>query len=298
MHRPRLVLVALLALLPAAALAGCLGGGPDGPATPPGAGEAFRHVHGLAVDPQQAGRLYVATHHGLFVGDNGTSWQRVGPADDYMGFIVHPTNASIMWSSGHPQNPTAAYHNLGVRQSRDGGHTWETIALEGVDFHAMAVSPANPDRLWGYVAGGKLHRSDDGGRTWSVIAERPPGIAGLAADPDNADLLYAAGGNAGAYRSLDGGATWASFSRTPMLSIAVDPSNASVLYASTRTSVLKSSDAGVTWGTLPLAAEQEMVGFLAVDPQDPRAVYAATFTGAIHRSLDGGATWTTLRASA
>lgn len=67
---------------------------------------AFGDIHGLAVDPEDASRLFVATHHGLIVGTNDGNWTRVGPEDDLMGFSAHPNDSSTFWVSGHPKDKT------------------------------------------------------------------------------------------------------------------------------------------------------------------------------------------------
>jgi len=40
-------------------------------------GVTIQDIHGLALDPDQPSRLYVATHHGLFVAENDTAWRAV-----------------------------------------------------------------------------------------------------------------------------------------------------------------------------------------------------------------------------
>ncbi len=253
---------------------------------------SFSDVHGLAVSPDRPSETYVATHHGLIRGVNDGSWARVGAMqDDLMGFSMHPTNGSTFFTSGHPR----AGGNMGVRVSRDGGFTWDTIALKGqVDFHAMTVSRADPERLWGYFRG-QVHRSDDAGRTWSVVSEQPPQILTLAADPASRDGLWAAGPT-GIHRSVDGGTTWTTIRGGRFAAVAVDPREPRTVYASTGGGVERSADDGVTWTRLGLDPEGGAVGYLAVAPSDPRVVYAATYETAIHKTTDGGATWSRVKA--
>ena len=177
-----------LAALPllALALAGCAGSPTtSGPcAYTPVSG--FTDLHGLAVNPERPEELYAATHHGLFRAVNDTGWARVGSLqDDLMGFSMHPTNGSTFWVSGHPRTGG----NMGVRVSRDGGCDWQTLAAKDWDFHAMTVSPANPDHLWGFYRN-ELRQSTDGGNNWEVVS-RPPPMGALAADPRDVNVLYA-----------------------------------------------------------------------------------------------------------
>ena len=62
------------------------------------------------------------------------------------------------------------YENLNVIKSIDGGISWKEISkgVNGpVDFHAMGISTANPDILYGWFSG--LQKSEDGGYTWKKI---------------------------------------------------------------------------------------------------------------------------------
>lgn len=289
----RILGLALLPLL-ALALAGCTGGpGPTigGPCTyTPVSG--FSDLHGLAVNPERPEELYAATHSGLFRAINDTGWARVGTVqDDLMGFSVHPTNGSTLWSSGHPRTGG----NMGVRLTEDGGCSWRPILAKEWDFHAMAVSPANPDHLWGFYRG-DLQRSTDGGHTWQAIA-RPQPIGSLAPDPKNTELLYAAAGQAGLLKSADGGATWAPFRSKAAAVVAVDPTDARVLYAGGQGYVDKSTDGGLTWTTLNTGLPADAaVGYITVNPKQPTTLYAATYQTGIYKSTDGGATWSVVKA--
>lgn len=267
-------------------LAGCMGG----PETPPVA--SFRDVHGLAVHPQDPDIIFVATHHGLFRGSEKGGFQRVGAGeDDLMGFTLHPKDASVAWSSGHPGGAaaaTAASPNLGVRKSTDGGATWSALALPGVDFHAMAASPADPQRLWGF-ARGELHRSTDGGASWEVVSRGIPMLYGLAASPTEPERVYAATGQ-GVVESADGGRTWQPLGAAPARGLALAP-NGTTVYAAAGGTIQRSDDAGRSWSVLGLRVASGDVAHVAVSPSRPETVWAVTYLGAVFRSDDGGANW-------
>lgn len=254
----------------------------------------FPDVHGLAVNPERPHELFVATHHGLIRAVNDSNWARVGASqDDLMGFTMHPTDGDVMWVSGHP---APAGGNMGVRQSTDGGLTWSTIALEGeVDFHALTVSPVDPDRLWGIDAG-RLLASEDGGREWRVVNAGPLNALGLTPDPTDAQVLYAALPD-GIRRSTNGGATWSAPMGVPAAVIAIDRNEPDVWFVGDGEGVLRSADGGATWTRLGLDAEGSVVGYLAIDPTDSDVVYAATYSAAIHKSEDGGETWVVVKAA-
>lgn len=164
------------------------------------------HVHGLALDPADPERLFVATHHGLHALDlsNGEVVPVGESRDDFMGFSVG--GGGQLFASGHP----AGGGNAGVLRSTDGGETWEAIT-EGaggpVDFHQMTASVADPQTLYGAYAG-SLQQSRDSGRSWEVVGPAPEGLIDLAASALDPEHLYAAT-ESGLLGSEDGGATWA-----------------------------------------------------------------------------------------
>jgi hypothetical protein len=95
--------------------------------------------------------------------------------------------------------------HVGLYVSLDGGRHWRFDALSGDD----AMNLARPARATVWLAGHQVFKkSGDGGATWSDV--RPAGlpsldIHGFAVDPRNASILYAAVAGQGLYRSGDGG---------------------------------------------------------------------------------------------
>lgn len=283
------VFVAVLAVALLAALAYALG---DDDAVTAGEAvpvEGITHIHGLQVNPARPNELLVATHHGLVRGTDDAVWERVGPVQDYMGFTVHPREGDVYFASGHP--PLGG--NLGVIRSVDAGSTWQRVALEGVDFHAMAISAADPDHLWGYHAG-RLYRSDDGGHAWAFVNEQAPRIASLAADPQDPLTLYAST-DAGIARSIDGGASFEILATLPAFGLAAHPDDAGTLFAAAQSGIHRSDDGGATWTQLAPAMAGERPAYVAVDPTEPATLYVATLENGIHKSTDGGATWRAVR---
>lgn len=114
----------------------------------------IHHIHGLAIDRQNPEILYVATHTGLVRLRPGSLPEWVGEQRfDLMGFTAHPSEASLVYASGHPDVPIYSRErtgNLGLLVSRDGGSTWQSVALKGrADLHALAYSPRNGGHLYG-----------------------------------------------------------------------------------------------------------------------------------------------------
>lgn len=275
-----------------ASFAGCaspneFAGSPDCDEAPV---SSVTHVHGLAVSPENRSVVFVATHHGLFrlLGDE--RFVRVGDVTwDLMGFTLHPEDASVAWSSGHapPARP-----NIGVAKTDDGGCTWKVIGLKGlVDFHALAVSPADPQRLFGQYD--LFYVSSNGGERWTSVQGAPRAFA-LAPHPSDPDIVLAATEN-GLYRSGDAGRTWTADAELPGLVTAVGfargDANLLVAYVSQR-GLVRSQDGGASWedANLPLVGN-EVGRHVASAPDDPDVFYLATSNSRLFKSEDRGETW-------
>ncbi len=160
--------------------------------------------------------------------DGGRTWRRVLYRDDRTGAVdisMEPGNPDVLYaalweawrkswgmSSGGPGS--------GLFKSVDGGETWNEITRapgmpEGVVGKiGVAVSPADPDRVWALVENeeGGVFRSDDAGLTWERVnaqrdlRQRAFYYTRVYADPQDRDVMYAL--NTGFYRSTDGGETF------------------------------------------------------------------------------------------
>jgi photosystem II stability/assembly factor-like uncharacterized protein len=75
-----------------------------------------------------------------------------------------------------------------------------------------------------------------------------------------------------------------------IVSIALHPTNANILYVATNDAVYKSRDGGGTWERFPSFSARR-VTTLAIDPQLPATIYAGTMGDAVYKSPDGGQHW-------
>jgi photosystem II stability/assembly factor-like uncharacterized protein len=75
-----------------------------------------------------------------------------------------------------------------------------------------------------------------------------------------------------------------------IVSIALHPTNANILYVATNDAVYKSRDSGATWERFPSFSARR-VTTLAIDPQLPATIYAGTMGDAVYKSPDGGQHW-------
>lgn len=245
------------------------------------------HIHGLAVDRSDPSHLLIATHHGMFrAGPDGTA-QLVSPVMDLMGFSPHPEDPDMLYASGHP----ATGGNLGFIASGDGGRTWTQIspgANGPVDFHQMAVSPADSDTIYGAYRG--LQVSRNGGRSWEIVGGAPDRLIDLAASASDPDHLYAAT-EAGLMVSENAGRSWnVVLDGPPVTVVEAGPDGSLYAFVFGRGLVLLNPE---TREMTDLAGNfgDDFFLHLSIDPTDPARLFAATRSGSVLASADNGRTW-------
>jgi len=203
------------------------------------------HVHGLGVDPAD-GSLFIATHTGLFRAPAGQRRARrvADRHQDTMGFAV--TGPRRFLGSGHPDLSEKLPPFLGLIGSDDAGQTWRAISLQGdVDFHVLEASGR---RIYGY------------GSDWKT---REPRFL----------------------TSSDSGRRWRSLQAPePLVSVAISPRAARVLFASGERRVLRSADGGRSWSN----ADAPAPGLLAWNAD---GLFLAGADGRVWRSDGKSASW-------
>jgi hypothetical protein len=146
---------------------------------------------------------------------------------------------------------------------------------------------------------------------WTSVGPRNVNgrIKCLAIHPTNPDLLWAGAANGGVWYSRDAGATWdPSFFNELSLAIgalAVSQSDPTVLYAATGedtpgwspawpgVGVYRSDNGGLSW-TLTSPIPSIRCTKVLIHPSDAYTVYVAG-DGGLHKSTNGGGTWTDVR---
>ena len=161
--------------------------------------------------------------------DGGATWRRVLYKSDRAGAVdisIDATNPDIIYASiweawRRSWGMSSGGKDSGLWKSMDGGESWTEITgniglAEGpVGKIGVAVSPANPNRVWTLIEhepDGGVWRSDDAGATWERVnderklRQRAFYYTRVYADPNDEDVVYAL--NTGFYRSRDGGETF------------------------------------------------------------------------------------------
>lgn len=247
------------------------------------------HIHGIGFDPTEPGSLYLATHHGLYrASPDGTAIALSDDRSDYMGFTPDPSDPGRLLASGHPEGGG----NLGVIVSEDGGVSWTQLAAGAdgpVDFHAMTISRADPDTVYGLY--GDIQVSRDGGASWSVSGPAPGRVIDLAASPSQPDELYAATVE-GLMISSDAGKSWAPVGPAGVPTTMVETTaDASVYAFFAGAGLFQLSPADGEWKALASDFGEAYILHLAADPADPAHLAAVTDASTVIESTDGGQTW-------
>lgn len=177
----------------------------------------------------------------------------------------------------------------GVWKTEDAGMTWRNVtdgSLNTASVGAIAVAASDPNVV--YVGMGEhpirgvttshgdgVYRSTDAGRTWTHLGlEATRAISRIRVHPDDPDLVYVA-------------AQGAPFAPTP------------------ERGIYRSTDGGETWELVLHVDESTGASDLAMDPRNPRILYAAMWDhdrepwvirsggpgSGFWKSMDGGDSW-------
>ncbi|TSC95418.1 MAG: BNR repeat-containing glycosyl hydrolase [Parcubacteria group bacterium Athens1014_10] len=121
-------------------------------------------------------------------------------------------------------------------------------------------------------------------------------IANIALNPQDSNFIYLGTKEDGLYVSFDGGEKWSSVlnKKGQVESVAFDFKSSTIAYVSMESKIFKTTNQGDDWEEIYLDANQKIINFLAVDPNDSEKVYAGLSDGRLLRSLDYGKSWLVL----
>lgn len=235
-------------------------------------------VHSLTFVDGDPERVLFGHHGGLLTSeDGGRTWSALPVRDDAMST-----------SSAADGSIVIAGHEVFVA-SRDGGVTWAPIAtdLPSLDIHGFTRDPADPARMWAYLAIGGLWESTDYGAHWERV--RDDNVLFPLAVRDGSTTRLLGVDATGFVGSDDGGRTWAALGTPetfPMTALAAT-ADGRIVYAGSSSALFRSDDGGRTW------ARTNYVGsaFAVATSGDGRTVAVVDRETKFFRSADGGNTW-------
>ncbi len=253
----------------------------------------FAADYGLTLDPLAPATLYAVAYdpepfvaRGLYKTiDSGNNWAPIDDLSLPAGILTSGPLALLAAPNG------AVF--VDDYRSTDGGASWTASGVLP-SAKAYAYAPSNVQRV--YAAEGAYVRvSNDGGETFGPQLSPGALINSLAVDADDPDRVYAAT-DSGIFVSTNAGAMWSSASAgiaTSLLyAVAMDPADTQNVFVGALGGVYSTDDGGTTWPFAELGTGIDEVTALAVDPLDAATVYACTSGALLHRSDNGGVTWT------
>lgn len=211
------------------------------------------------------------------------------------------------------------YPNGDIFKTSDGGETWQPTAdLTGAaSVHCMlqaeggAVYAGTAPGIEGPGGGGRIFRSTNGGGDWELITPIPDLDEAVLALMQTGEGVFFAGGlhPQSIARSHDAGMTWES---SPLrypgdIRALLEASDGSLWAAgwahAKKGRVYTSTDDGVTWDTtaVVMIGEHNASRHFAIVEAEPGVIFTAIQTGpdsVVHRTTDGGKTWTSAGALA
>ncbi|HJW44501.1 MAG TPA: hypothetical protein VJ463_08590 [Geothrix sp.] len=197
----------------------------------------------------------------------------------------------------------------------------------------IAVDPNKVDTWYVGVASGGVWKTVNGGTTWTPVFDREASfsIGCVTVDPRDSNTVWVGSGENnsqrsvaygdGVYRSLDGGKHWENMglkASEHVAKILVDPRDSKVVFVAAQgplwkeggdRGLYKTVDGGRTWKAVLTVDAHTGVTDVVLDPRRPDVMYAATYQrrrhvwgmvnggpgSGIHKSTDGGQTWTRLK---
>jgi len=159
----------------------------------------------------------------------------------------------------------------GVVTVKGDNGSWEAEkpALSSWEICGVASRASSPNVVFAATRGDGVWRSEDRGKTWGKpsYGKRGPGkVRCVTPDPKDERTLYAGAEPIDIFVSHDDGASWECLD-----SVWDQPFIGAISY--------------------PVAVVEPHVRNIAVDPLDPRIMYAALQVGHMIKTTDGGATW-------
>jgi photosystem II stability/assembly factor-like uncharacterized protein len=249
-------------------------------------------VLALAQDPQTSDVLYAGTELGVYRSlDAGAQWVPVSSG-------LHALRLTDLEGGG-----ATAFRLFGgsagaLMTTDDAGGSWVTRSWPrpGTAVSHLAVDPLDSAWIWASESS-DVYRTSDAGQTWSSSLINLPSIGRL--HTPNSGVVYV-GYSCGARVSQDGGDTWSAMTApgtSCLNAIVASPVSPGTVYNVTGNNPVgtyRSLDYGASWTMMSTFSSNYL---LVADSADANVVYAVGYDGILHKTVDGGVTWTAMRST-
>ncbi|PIP28489.1 MAG: hypothetical protein COX29_00950 [Candidatus Moranbacteria bacterium CG23_combo_of_CG06-09_8_20_14_all_35_22] len=212
----------------------------------------------------------------------------------------------VLIFSGCANNKTTTVPKFTLSQSIwksiDGGADWQVknkgegkANIKEMDILSLAFNPYDKNNIYVGLRSGGILETIDGGETWKFMNYTSEKVYGLALSPADGRTLYASGvwqGTGKMFKTQDRGENWTEIYTSPsagplIISLAIDPKNSNIIYATTsEKEAIKSMDGGTTWRNILLA--DEPIIKIVLDSKNSNLIYFLATTGKVLRSKDAG----------
>ncbi|MFL5339209.1 MAG: VPS10 domain-containing protein [Gemmataceae bacterium] len=197
----------------------------------------------------------------------------------------------------------------------------------------FAVHPADRSKFFVAVACGGVWKTANAGVSWTPVfdGEGSYSIGCVVLDPKDPNVVWVGSGENnsqrsvgygdGVYKSIDGGRTWQNVglkASEHIAKILIDPRDSDIVYVAAQgplwgpggdRGLYKTTDGGKTWNRILNISENTGITDVVQDPRHPDVLVAASYQRrrhvytiidggpecALHRTTDGGKTWTKLK---
>lgn len=248
--------------------------------------------------------------------------------------LLLPTSVAAQATSAENRMSAWEEHQRLERESPFADLQWRAIGPKqaGARVEAIAVPPGNHGTIYVGVGSGNLWKTENNGLTWTPIFEHEStfSIGDVAVSYSDPDIVWVGTGETqprhsgysysgtGVFKSTDGGRTWRNMGLPDTHHIGkvlIHPTDPDIVYVAAlghfwsrneERGVFRTTDGGERWERVLYVSDHTGVVEMAMDPSDPRVLYAAAWDAVsgrpveageesgVYRSIDGGDTWVRL----